>query len=548
MEISEETKAAKDVIQVILKAKKIIRMYPENNPIYIKTIEECFGRFDNYFYYKDDLNFKIRQNEIYCGAEQVYINPEKEDNLALFFFKDGLREITFKKGLNAEEMEEFLKIISLDFERDVVEDDIVTLLWEKDFQNIQYIVDEAFLSDEEDYETKAVNEVMEKETEPDSISKAYEDAMREEEELQDVSIVPLSDKDLQLLLKELEKDSQDKTGRLINILFEIFYASESNDEYIEIVNFYKNAVEFSIKHGDILLVIDTMARLRQIIADKNSNEEMKKNARRILLYCGSEAIITLIGEILDSGQEIEEKIIEDYVKYLDSTSIIPFMKILGELKSIHARKIVIDALIFLGPKDIVTLSKGLNDSRWYVVRNIIYILRKIGDKRAVDYLLKTVRHGDIRVKKEVIRALGELGGAGVIVALRDCLDDPDMQVRSASLKALGNIGSEASKRIIMDKISDKNFKEKDFDEKKEYFESLSRWKDSEVYNFLVKTIKKKSFWLSSGDYEDKACAAYCFGLIGNKDAITVLSKFKNSSNKLLREFTYMAMKRLEYGQ
>src|SRR5512135_1520377 len=144
------------------------------------------------------------------------------------------------------------------------------------------------------------------------------------------------------------------------------------------------------------------------------------------------------------------------------------MKILGELKSMHARKVVIDALIVLGTKDIATLSKGLNDSRWYVVRNIIYILRKIGDKRAVDYLLKTVRHGDMRVKKEVIRALGELGGAGVLQALRDCLDDPEIQVRSSALKALGNVRSEAAKRIIMNKISDKLFKDKDFEEKKEY--------------------------------------------------------------------------------
>src|SRR5512135_2409536 len=115
------------------------------------------------------------------------------------------------------------------------------------------------------------------------------------------------------------------------------------------------------------------------------------------------------------------------------------MKILGELKSMHARKVVIDALILLGTKAIATLSKGLNDSRWYVVRNIIYILRKIGDRKAVDYLLKTVRHGDNRAKKEVIRALGELGGAGVLQTLRDCLDDTDDQVRSAALKALGNI-------------------------------------------------------------------------------------------------------------
>lgn len=547
MEISEETRAVKDVIQAVLKTKKIVRMYPQNNPIYIKTVEDCYGKYKGFFIYKDVLNIKIRQNEILYDAEQVYHNPEKEENIALFFFKDGLREISFKKGLEQEEMEDFLKIISSDFEREVVEDDIVTLLWERDFQHIQYVVDEGFLADEEDYESKAVEEVREKVTDPDDIMKAFEDAVKEEE-VKDVSVVPLSEGDLQGLAREIEQDALDKTGKLMTILHEMLYLSETRDDFTDLVEFFKGTIEFALRRGEVVLVFDTLTKIRKLLQDSSVEEEVRKQLRRIITFCGSEPIITLLGEILDSGQDIEEKVIEDYVKFLDSTSIMPFMKVLGDLQSIHARKAVIDALIFLGPKDIVTLARGLGDSRWYVVRNIIYILRKIGDKRAVEYLLKTVRHGDIRVKKEVIRALGELGGANVVVALRECLDDEDIQVRSSALKSLGNIGSEASKRIIMDRIGDKRFRDRDLDEKKEYFEVLSRWKDSDVFNFLVKRIRSKSFFLTARDYEEKACAAYCFGLIGNKDALQVLNKFRGSGNKLLREMTMGAIKRLEHGK
>ena len=59
-------------------------------------------------------------------------------------------------------MEDFLKIISLDFNRDVLDDDIVTLFWEKDFQNIQYVVDETVLADEDDYEEGAVRAIRKK--------------------------------------------------------------------------------------------------------------------------------------------------------------------------------------------------------------------------------------------------------------------------------------------------------------------------------------------------------------------------------------------------
>jgi len=546
METSEEIRAAKDIIQAILKSKKILRMYPSNNPIYIKTLEDTYSKFREFFYYNDELQLKIKQNEIFCGPEQVFSSSEKEDNLALFFFKDGLREITFKKGLTNDEMESFFKVITLDFDTEAVDDDVVTLFWEKDFQNIQYVVDEAVLADEEDYETSAVVEAKEDANEPDNLMKAYEDAFKESEIEKEASIVPLADRDLQALLKELEKDSLEKTGKLVNILFELMYLAETRQDFEDVSLFLMNSIQYAVMHGDIHIVTDILSRLKALLENKNIAEEIKKYITKIMLYAGSDTVINQLGEFLDSGQDVDEKTFDDFVKFLEKNAIVPLMKVLGELKNIHARKIVIDALTFLGPKDLTLLSSGLNDSRWYVVRNIIYIMRKIADKRAVDFLLKTVKHGDVRVKKEVIRALGELGGSGVIVALRDALEDPEDQVRIAALKALGNIGSEAAKRIVMDKIMDISFKEKDFGEKKDYFEVISRWKDKEVFDFLLGVIKKKTFFRSTKNDENRACAAYSLGLLGNKDALQVLHKYRNENSKLIKEFTVSAIRRLEH--
>ena len=549
MEINDDLKAAKDILQALLKSKKMIRMYPSNNPIYVKTLEDTYARFTDYFDYRDDLLLKIRQDEITWENEQVYYNAEKEDNLALFLFKDGLRELTFKKGLTADEMEDFLKITAMDFERDVLDDDIVTLLWEKDFQNIQHIADDVILADEDNYEVSAVELIEEVSNDSDNILKAYQDAFKEDEVSKDVAIVPLSDKDLQHLMQELERDSQDKTKKLVDILFELMYLAESRNDFDDLSVYFMSAVEFAMTQGDIPMATSILSRLQDVLKDASVDEEIKKYFRKIITFAGSDSIIKLLGEMLDAKQELEDKIIEDLVIHLDKNAVTPLMNILGELKSIHARKVVIDALIYIGPKDIMTLSKGLNDSRWFVVRNIIYILRKISDKRAVEFLLKTVRHSDIRVRKEVIRALGELGGGGVFQTLRECLEDSEIQVRSAALRALGTVASEAAKRIIMDRINDKSFKDKDFEEKKEYFEVISHWKDKEVFSFLSETLKKKSFFFGSAKADEaRACAAYGLGLLGNKDAISLLQKFKGENSKLIREFSYTAIKRLEHGQ
>lgn len=548
MEPSEDIKDAKDILQNLIKAKKTLRMYPQNNPIYVKTLEDSYMKFKSFFDYKENLILKIKQNSIFYDSEQIYYNPEKEDNMALLFFKDGLRELTFKKGLPQEELEEFLKIIAMDFDREAVDDDIVTLLWEKDFQNIQYIVDEAFLVDvdEEDYETKAESEVKEKIIGVDGLMRAYADGFKEED-VKGISIVPLTDKDLQMLVKELEKDSSDKTEKLVTILFEIVYQSEGMSDLEDTFMFLKEAIKFSMKYGEIYTVLNVLRRAKEILEDPLLTGDAKEYIRMLFSYLGTEEIISLLAEILDSGIEIDEKVFGEFVEFLDKNAITPLVKFLGELKTIRARKRVIEVLIFLGRKDIQALERGLDDHRWYVVRNIIYILRKIGDKRAIEYLLRTVRHGDTRVRKEVIRALGELGGREVVQTIRECLDDPDVEVRIASARAFGNIGSEAAKKIILEKVSDKMFKDRDFEEKKEFYEVLSRWKDAEVFEFLIRSLKKKSFFNRTKNYENMACAAFSLGLLGDRDALPILYKYKDSNNKLLREFSSAAVKRIEYS-
>jgi len=547
MELLDDIKAAKEIVQALLKAKKSFRMYPETNPMFAKTIEDTHSKFKNFFDYRDELTIKIKQNELFCDSEQIYSSAQKEDNIALFFFKDGLREITFKKEFSPKELEDFLKILTVDYDRDVLDDDVVTLLWERDFQDVKYIVDEAFLTEDEDYESEAISEVKEKTAGADELTKAYEDAFTEEG-VKDISIVPLTDKDLHTVVKEIERDAQDKTGKLITIIFEMLYQAETKSEYEDVVHFLDSIIEFSIRHGNLETALDILTRTKNVMNTPSVADEAKKHLNMVFSFLGFDSTIKLLGEFLDSGIEINEGIWNEYVAFLDKNAIQPFIAILGELKSIPARKNVISALITLGKKDIGGLAKGLQDSRWYVVRNIIYILGKIGDKASADYLLKTVNHGDIRVRKETIKALGELGTPGVLHTLKECFGDPEVQIRAAAARALGSIHSIAAKNIILQRMTDAAFAKTEFSEKKEFYEVLSHWKDSDVADFLIKTLKSTSFFKRASNDENRACAAYGLGLLGSKEALPLLYKAKESKNKILREYAYSAIKRIEYGR
>ncbi len=542
-----ELSEVKNIVQIILKARKTSRLYPQNNPIYVNVMKALYDMISDFLDHADCLQLKFGKHDIFYESESIYHNTERQENLALLFFKDGLRELTIKKGVTAEELGDFIRIISQDFDRDMIEDDLVTFLWGKNFENIQYIVEDSFLTEGEELEKKAVQEALRKENSgKESLQKIYEESAGDSEDTKDLMIFSLTDNDFKLFFDELERDASDKTRKLFNILFENFSAVEHRKEYRDKENHFMQAIEFSIRRGNLNIVTEVQSRIEQILESDDVEEEAKGHLSKIILFSGGESIITLIGEILESGREIEEQTFRNFFSHLKENAIMPLVKILAEMKNINSRRMIIEALVHIGRKDISPLLEEMNDPRWYVVRNIVHVLRKIGDKRAVRSLLKLLGHKDARVKKEAVRALGEIGGESVVADLQKHLSDGNDQFRKAVLSALGSIRSDAAKEAIMDYITGKKFKDKDFDEKKECFHILALWQDDDVYDFLVRMVKKRSF-LSSKKAESRACAAYGLGLLNSRDALPVLSKFTTSRNKLLREYSVKAVRRLENG-
>jgi HEAT repeat protein len=347
---------------------------------------------------------------------------------------------------------------------------------------------------------------------------------------------------------EIEKDSEKKIGKLTEILFEMLLQAESTAEREDIYHFLSDIVDYCVAQADLKAALDVIKKSQDVAGNPESQEDSKRLSRRLVNSLSASPSIAKIGELLDSTDVLDEELLNEYVSFLDRSAIAPFIALLGEMKSIHGRKHAISILVNLGKKDLGALAKGLHDARWYVVRNIIYILRQIGDKKAVEHLLTTSRHSDVRVRKESVKALGELKSPLALQALRDALDDPDSTIRRVAAKSLGSLGSETAKRILVGKVSEKGFLARDFEEKLEFFEALSLWNDAEHAALMLKIVTKKSFFKRARIDEKRACAAHCLGLMGNRDALPVLSKLMDSGNKLLREYAGGAMKRIEHGR
>ncbi len=537
---------AQELIQVFQRAKKSLRMYPANNPVYSKTIEDAFRRTDAFLLEYGDLELKFRQSEILLGEQVVYQSQDKEDNFAFFFFKDGVRELVFRRGLSSGELGEFLRAISFDFERDGEEEDIVTLLWERDFEHIKYVIDENFLLEDNVYEDQAIAHAKGEGADEPELKRIYGEILKDEGGPLQPEVAPVTKADLLELLKELERDSTSKLPKLTGMLFD-FFRDAGPSECAEPVDLMIEVFEYCIKKDDLRSAVGLLSKASGPVAGAPDAALVKKELGRLFEFASSQKIVGMLGERLDTG-EMFEAVFEEYVRHLDKSAVPSFISILGELKTIEARKRIINALVFLGGKDIQALVKGLSDPRWYVVRNIIYILRQIKDRSVIEYLVKTARHQDVRVRMEVLRAFGEFEGPGVLPALREALDDPEASIRMMAVRALGKLMSEPAKGIIVSRINGKGFIDLDFNEKKEYFEVLANWGGQETEEFLLRMLRTGSFFRKNKVAELRACAAYGLGLLGSRSALEHLEKLKKAKNRLLSDYSYRAIKRIEYGQ
>lgn len=530
----KETNLINDFLQALLSAKKMVKLYQKNNPMYSKAIDTLFTKVTDIFQQTGDIVLQIEPQALLSNNEQVYSSHEQYENFAFLFFKEGLRELTFKKEVTKEELEEFLNIISRD-EKELLDHDIVSLLWDRDFRSIKHLVDEGVFSEDDGYESKATQKVLEQITPQDKIMAAYKDAFTAED-VKPYQVISPSESDFEDIRILLERDSEIKLYKISNILFELYWQAKDIGERTEITSIMKSLIEYSVNNGNMENLIDILKKIHISMDDEEIRGEIKESFKEVVSYAGSPHIVRAIGPLIDSRADIDEDTLNEFAAYLDKDAIQSFIELLGESKNQAVRNMVMHVLTEIGRKDIKVLLNGLADKRWYLARNLVLIIKQIGDIEAAYQLITKARHADMRVKTEVIKTMGDLKVSQAIAFLEENLNDEEQQVRISAVRALGHLRDEKAKQILIQHIKEnKAFINKDYEEKKCFFEVLALWKENDVAEFFSSFLKLKSYFSRKKLYENMACAAYGLGRIGNSEYLPLLKKYESSSDPLLRE-------------
>ncbi|MDK9717919.1 MAG: HEAT repeat domain-containing protein, partial [Trichlorobacter sp.] len=121
------------------------------------------------------------------------------------------------------------------------------------------------------------------------------------------------------------------------------------------------------------------------------------------------------------------------IQVLGRAFIEPLLDRMAEEDNMSLRRFMMDRVQSFGEACRPSLIARLTDNRWYVLRNVIIMLRSLGPTQESEQLRPLLRHSNPRVRVEALKTLVL---AGDPVALRQVLRDLESSDRETQLIAI----------------------------------------------------------------------------------------------------------------
>ncbi len=535
--VEEKVKSTKALIQTFLQTLKAFRLYEADHPILTKFLERLRKDFDQYFDEFDSFSLQVGEHRLYYRRNVVYENQDVKESLAFVFFKDGIRELQFSRGLEFKELLDFLNIVRKSDFLNRMEDDLVTLLWEKDFSHITFTTVDEFLegsgifvpATEEDLikrsEYKGIGEEWYQErsdekqaagadtAEPLGLEQAINPAPGQS--LVEACLLTYEESEAINLEAEQEQQPEYIYVLIDNLIEILLHLGEDVDAYENMISYFDRVIEYLLEGKEVGKAVDLLKSLSNTVESMVLKDKQIFAIRRILEKSSSPRNIQLLGKAMEGNGEVDSGPILQYLRFLTKQAVEPLCLLLGELESGKWRKVICDQLVELARGEIQLLSKFLSDRPPFLVCHILYILGKIGDSSAVKYLGGLVVHPDVKVREETLQVLNKFGKIGKDL-IQKFLEDSTPGIRmKAALLFSRNARVEAVKPLTQIVLSE-DFYKRAYDEKASFFRALGETGSEEVIPVLKRIAKKRS-WFQKGRWDEmKQCAANTLKMMGAK--------------------------------
>jgi len=230
---------------------------------------------------------------------------------------------------------------------------------------------------------------------------------------------------------------EEVTRQMVDALFEMLWSFGDHRPPEVLLARIESAFHAQISHGrfnDALVVIE---RLREIAA--NSNFRLGDAAAESLARLASPSIINdLLGSVAKAPERAGE--MHKVIQALGMAASRAVLVALTEEDNRSRRRRLFDFAVSLGPAIVPDVPEFLHDNRWFVVRNMIMLLRAVNDRTLMPELRRCAHHADLRVRLEAIKTLLAFDTSVPRALLDNAINDPDPKLAETAISLVGSYG------------------------------------------------------------------------------------------------------------
>jgi hypothetical protein len=565
VETDEELILARDLTKSLLKTIKAFRFYPPDHPSLKVFQQQLPKKFQFFLNQHNAFAFQIGEFTLSYKGKVLYENRDVKTSLAFLLYRDGVRELRFMKGLEEWEIEGLIDIIIWCEHINQMEDDVVTLMWGKDFPHIGYSATDDFLQDSaplipgniEQFRRGLVFEPIGHTVEVDFLEDEFDEIADLDQALSKLieeaqsfvsnrSAYSLNPDETEGLRREVEGEiGPTSVFNVADTLFDILAWENDPEPYQNSLNILGKILDAMLTIGHFQRGTALLKRLYIFLKTYKLQDWQIELVKKLIVEAGEDSRIERIGKILEQKEGVRLEEVYHFLILLQRNAITPLIKILGERTKPKTRRMLCDALSEIGKNAVDMFTPYLDDPRWYLVRNIVYILGRVGKEESVPYIQKACDHEDPRVRREAVQALGLIGGSKAAGLLPKALKDGDVRVRSMAATSLGKAGKKAGLGPLLEVIQSKEFQRKGSAEIKAFFNAVGMLGDSRESILVLQQLLERKTWFVRGKVDEiRIGAANALAMIGTPEAKAILDGGKDSKDEAIREACLQASKRI----
>jgi HEAT repeat protein len=536
------------------KALRAFQLYDENNPVYQRFAQGLAEAFQGLWDELESLQVVVEENRLLVEGEEVYENPTRSESLAFLFYKDGLRTLTFRPGIE-HEAKTFLAVLNQARLARADGDDLITLLWEADLQHLRYrhvdlLAEGLELPEpgpggtEADFQAILAAESPEDGEEP-AAEAAAEGALQPlNREDFNPTLYNLDAREMELLQSAIQDEmDRDVRTEVINGLFDRLEELRP-DRQTEIIGILNLLVPALLARGELAAATRVLSELRGIESRDGvlADEHRRAVARLLDRLSSPETLGELVQALEDEAIKPSADLLGGFFGHLRAGALGTLIRAAETTQVRDLKPILRSAVAGIARRNREALVSFLDASDPLVVTGTLHLAGQMDVREVSSRLPDLLYHESPAVRKAAVETVLQLKATTLASRLLDTLLDPEVEVRIAAARALQSMRSRGAAGRLREILQSKEIRAADLSEQIAMFEAYGSVEDPQALAFLDRYLNGKGFLGRREPPEIRACAALALGKLATPEARAALRKSAADDDPVVRNAVGRAMR------